>query len=456
MSAFPEFRRAVLQWRMVATRRLRQNTSDWTRISGLPVWTHNSDGGYRIERDPLVWNYESIHQLTMLPQWSRIEEVVSSNSGLQVQFGHAVGSAYARGELDLESTLRYLLPKPVWSDDRSEVLLDNSGFENEYRALESFLSGDTVTQVTMWLVRGVELDKPIRLDDRTVLRKLNPFEVIDCLALGLITPRFGILLPSDPFEGVPVGLFLSRTEPKVIDAVDMAVDLEDFNSRILAKQKVVENLQSCAAVANLPNLSVSSMRVESHSWEGRLSAFMAGGGASIKFSLVNRLRFDAITSSTARLLKKTWGWLSRPGASSNLGFAARRLGYANERVRLEDHLLDTMIAAEALYLGGGTEGELRFRLSTHAAVWAEPTKLNASRRDVYDFMRIAYDARSRIAHGNEPDPSRLKFKGNVITLEKFCNILNEIVRTGLVRAINFSERNSVGKFNTGWDGMILR
>jgi hypothetical protein len=422
------------------------------------VWAHNSDGGYRIERDPLVWNRDIIDELMLLPQWSRIEEAVSSNSELQAQFGHAVGSAYSRGEVNLEATLRYLLPKPAWSDDRSSVLLDDSGFEDEYRALEAFLSGDTVTQVAMWLVRGVELDKPIRLDDRTVLRRLTPLEVIDCLRLGLITPRQGILLPSDPFEGVPVGLFFSRTEAKVIDVdpLEMEPDFEGFNTRILEKQKVVENLQSCAAVANLPNLSISSMRVESHSWEGRLSAFTTGGGASAKFALVNRLSSDTITPSTARLLKRTWGWLSRPGTTSNLGFAARRLGYANERVRDEDHLLDMMIAAEALYLGGGTEGELKFRLSTHAAVWAEPTKLNATRHEIYDFVRVAYDARSRIAHGNQPDPKRLKFKGNIVTLKEFCNILSEIVRTGLVRAINYSERNSVNKFNTGWDGMILR
>jgi hypothetical protein len=124
-------------------------------------------------------------------------------------------------------------------------------------------------------------------------------------------------------------------------------------------------------------------------------------------------------------------------------------------VRLEDHLLDTMIAAEALYLGGDKEGELRFRLATHAAVWAEPARLGATRREIYDFMRRAYDARSRIAHGNEPDPSRLKFKGNAVTLEQFCNTLNDIVRMGLVRAISYTERNSVGKFNTGWDQRVM-
>jgi hypothetical protein len=115
-------------------------------------------------------------------------------------------------------------------------------------------------------------------------------------------------------------------------------------------------------------------------------------------------------------------------------------GYANERVRLEDVLLDTMIAAEALYLGGDKDTELRFRLAMNATIWAEPSKLDATRREIYDFIRNAYDARSKIAHGNEPTRSQLKFKGREVTLEEFCGILNKIVRMGLVRAVNYTEK----------------
>ncbi len=456
MSAFPEFRRAVLQWRTIAIRRLRNHTDDWTRVAGLPEWRQNSDGVYRIEREPLVWDSQEVQQLTLLPQWNRIEEVVSNNSQLQTHFGHTVGSAYARSAINLEQTLFYMLPRPVRSDDRSDILLDGSPFEEDYCALEDFLSGGSITQLTMWLVRGVELDKPIRLDARTVLRKLSPLEIADCLRGGLILPRHEILLPNDPFEGAPVGLFLSRKEPKVFDDEPMGTDLEDFNTRIAEKQTTVETLQSSAALTDLRNLSVGSERAESHSWDGRLTSFMPGGGVSIKFSLVNRLRSDTVTPSKAKLLRQNWSWLSGQTGNSNLTFAARRLGYANERVRLEDHLLDTMIAAESLYLGGDKDTELKFRLAVHAAVWAEPAKLGATRHEIYEFMRKAYDARSKIAHGNEPRPSELKFKGNVIALEEFCGILGNIVRMGLVKAINYTEINSITKFQPPWDKMVLK
>ena len=95
-------------------------------------------------------------------------------------------------------------------------------------------------------------------------------------------------------------------------------------------------------------------------------------------------------------------------------------------------------------------------MATHAAVWAEPGRLGATRREIYDFMKRAYDARSAIAHGSEPKPSDLKFKGNVIVLEEFCRILSNIVRMGLVKAINYTESNSLTKFEPLWDEMILK
>lgn len=115
-----------------------------------------------------------------------------------------------------------------------------------------------------------------------------------------------------------------------------------------------------------------------------------------------------------------------------------------------------MIAAEALYLGGDKDTELKYRFATHAAVWAEPASLGATRREIYDFMRKAYDARSRIAHGGEPTQSQLKFKDNTLTLEEFCSVLYAVVRKGLVKAINYAERNSVSAFKPDWDRMVLK
>jgi hypothetical protein len=141
MSAFPEFRHAVVSWRTVAIRRLRKHTTDWTRQAGRPVWRQYSDGMFRMEREPLVWDSDPVHQLTLLPQWSRIEQAVSNNSKLRKHFGTIVGSDYARAQIDLEGIMTYLLPRPIRSDDRNDVLLDDSRFEGSYHRLEDFCPG---------------------------------------------------------------------------------------------------------------------------------------------------------------------------------------------------------------------------------------------------------------------------------------------------------------------------
>src|ERR1700751_2039437 len=119
MSAFPEFRRAVVQWRTVAIRRLPQHSFEWARIGGLPEWRQDSDGAYRVEREPLTWDSRQAEELTLLPQWHRIEEIVSNNSNLRAHFGPSVGSPYVRSDINLTNTLFYMLPRPVWSGDRS-------------------------------------------------------------------------------------------------------------------------------------------------------------------------------------------------------------------------------------------------------------------------------------------------------------------------------------------------
>jgi hypothetical protein len=107
MPAFPEFRRAVHQRRTAVTRRLRQHTGDWTRVAALPEWRQNSDGAYRIEREPLVWDDQQVHHLTLIPQWNRIEEVVSSSSQLQAHFGHAVVYDFMRKGYDARSRIAH-------------------------------------------------------------------------------------------------------------------------------------------------------------------------------------------------------------------------------------------------------------------------------------------------------------------------------------------------------------
>jgi hypothetical protein len=71
--------------------------------------------------------------------------------------------------------------------------------------------------------------------------------------------------------------------------------------------------------------------------------------------LSRQLHLDAKASAD---VVRTWRQLRRPGLHKALGLALRRLSYQAHRQRIEDELVDILIAAEALYLSGHGRTEL--------------------------------------------------------------------------------------------------
>jgi hypothetical protein len=63
-------------------------------------------------------------------------------------------------------------------------------------------------------------------------------------------------------------------------------------------------------------------------------------------------------------------------------------------MRSDDEIVDLVIAAESLFLGGKDPREMRFRLSLHAATFVELEDVSA--KELAIFMRRAYDARSSV------------------------------------------------------------
>mgnify|MGYP001570930774 CR=1 FL=1 len=77
--------------------------------------------------------------------------------------------------------------------------------------------------------------------------------------------------------------------------------------------------------------------------------------------------------------------------------AIKRFEYAYARLLPEDKLLDFMVAFEAIFLKGDEQQELSYKLSLRAAyLLAENAR---ERKDIFDFMHLAYKARSKIVHG---------------------------------------------------------
>jgi hypothetical protein len=114
--------------------------------------------------------------------------------------------------------------------------------------------------------------------------------------------------------------------------------------------------------------------------------------------------------------------------------AARRFGFAVARRRPDDELVDLIIAAEALLLDDNERDEKRFQVSLRLALSTEVAE--ATQRQVFRFIKRAYDVRSAIIHGGEPRPRDLKgLDGMPVDLGTFAAQVEDVIRALLRQAM---------------------
>lgn len=164
---------------------------------------------------------------------------------------------------------------------------------------------------------------------------------------------------------------------------------------------------------------------------------------------------DALRSADS--FSKFWSDIKKihqQGRRGYLDVALRRFGYAGERHRPEDRVIDLLIAAESLFLNDiENVGELRFRLSLRAAMFID-TDTEEEQIMIYKHMRKAYDVRSTIVHGGSPELPA-KPDGTVYSLSEFSEITAEYIRMAIHKVIDLAKNPSAPKNLIDWDGLIF-
>lgn len=99
--------------------------------------------------------------------------------------------------------------------------------------------------------------------------------------------------------------------------------------------------------------------------------------------------------------------------------------------KIEDRLIDHMIALESLYLSD--EKELRYKLALRAAFLLSPNE--GSRVELYKRLKFAYDYRSKIVHGGREKPSLQKED----KLKELLVDTEEYLRKSIIRFMELTE-----------------
>ena len=92
-----------------------------------------------------------------------------------------------------------------------------------------------------------------------------------------------------------------------------------------------------------------------------------------------------------------------------------------------------MIAAEALFIErSGDNDELRFRTSLNASFFLSSE--HEARRAIFETVRAGYDARSSVAHGD--DPKRILIAGRSYGLRELIPEVADVVRRALRKRLD--------------------
>lgn len=139
-----------------------------------------------------------------------------------------------------------------------------------------------------------------------------------------------------------------------------------------------------------------------------------------------------------------------------LEVALRRFADGTLRPNLEDQIIDLLISAEAIYLssGGTDQGELKYRLAHRAALFLESDPIK--QKEIFKFMKNAYDIRSKFVHGSVSKVSfPKKDDGKKMNLHEFEERTRKIMRRSIFKVYDLAYQNKDTKFSIDWDDFIF-
>lgn len=344
---------------------------------------------------------------------SELRSVIAADEELDRQFRGMVWTSRSGFSRDLISTVYQGLVEPL-----AERLLAGQSFANAfddtYSEFEDSLLA-TSRELMIWApLLGFDLDEPddtsIEIDSDTLLRRMSDFELgtaIEAAAGPVVTPsgidhyhighdRWAVVRSQS--ETVRAGLE-SHPAPDPNDAVSRAIvalegDVVDFATAVrlvvggaVGRGSVLVRLTP--HVTDTGSSTMATMETLRPPTTGQLARLSA---ADLQRVLV-----------VYRLLKN-----ENVRSNRLMQLALRRVLVAGARERVEDRLVDLVVALEAL-MAGGAKDSLSYRLKIRAAILLRGT------RDLEKLMRLVsviYDVRSAVVHGSsnrkDTDPETVR------------------------------------------------
>ncbi|WP_417445459.1 hypothetical protein [Kangiella sp.] len=133
-----------------------------------------------------------------------------------------------------------------------------------------------------------------------------------------------------------------------------------------------------------------------------------------------------------------------------LSFAIRRLYLSNQRKLIDDQIVDLVIACESIYhgseSGSGENDSIAFKVQTRSALYLSNN--GTERKEIFDFMKLAYGCRSSIVHGR-----KLKTKG--YTPEQIVGKLKSYIRLSITKIMTTHLESNIESWKEYWINLFF-
>lgn len=324
-------------------------------------------------------------------------------------------------------------------------------FEQEYGAFEeAYYSSDILYEVIAPL-QGLLIDSPVKLSD--------DLEIIYLRDSKLNQDRRSRreAESGDPLDNKLCAIRTICRLPKILGEVEPNPESwkEDEAKRAEANDRI-EQVVSALRLHGVESVFPISIIHRTNQWSfGHDRAFPGRFWPDLYFSMeVDRAALNSF--------KQFWDILQSKQIKKRkfLDVAMRRFSYAHERHRLEDRIVDLMIAAESLFLSDYDKenqyiGEIKYRLSLRAACFLDSNRESQVR--IFRQMKGAYDLRSKIAHGGDAENVKLPKHADEspTQLQEFVLMIQVYIRLALRKAIDLAVLQNTPKALVEWDELIF-
>jgi len=393
---------------------------------------------------------DNLESLKQLPEYSHLLKVIESDILLSKQIGRNVGTALMYGFVPADDVVRRLILTAT--EDGSTLVFSSDTFESQYRTLENACYSDTIPVTTVVPLYGLAApNEPIHLTTEAEIDALSDEETGRCLDANIL-PR---VFPDTPFVSVEANLKCLRIRAEMKKMVDMSGDdRAQYRPEARAfREKVHDRVDEVLRVLRIfKRGSVSPATFLHHSPHFFLHGRYAWTHSAVRPDVWPQERLQLSISEISEFTQFCKA-AERAKTKKFLDNALRRFGYAGDRHRADDKLVDLMISAESLFLSDSGEpkerGEMRYRLAQRAAVFIDhPTY---TRKQLQKYFRGAYDARSSIVHGETPKDLHAP-EGESLTLPQFTEATEQLMRAALKKAVSII--NAEGSLRN-WDDLVL-